>query len=116
MSPIAPEVAAFCFAEAREQAYDEWIASLYAPEPARAGLQALAAFAASTQHAALSARDRMAGAVRVAWWREALAGARPDELSANPVASALHAATRGVARGRGVAGADARRAAHRTRA
>ena len=97
MTVIAPDVAAACFAEAREHAYDEWIASLYAPEPARAGLQALAAFAASTQHAALSAHEPRAGAIRVAWWREALAGERPGELAANPIAAALHAATRDLA-------------------
>ncbi len=88
------EAAAFCAAEAKRFAYDDYIASLFARPAARPGLQALAAFAETTRLAALGAREKMAGAIRVAWWREALRGEREGEAAANPVACILRGAVR----------------------
>jgi phytoene synthase len=81
-----------CAALARAQARDQWLGALYADESARDGLAALAAFDAEIRHAAKRARDPNLAAMRLAWWREAIAGERPDETAGAPVALALRAA------------------------
>ena len=82
----------YCAALARAQARDQWLGALYADESARDGLAALAAFDAEIRQALKRARDPNLAAMRLAWWREAIAGERPDEAAGAPVALALRAA------------------------
>jgi phytoene synthase len=82
----------YCAALARAQARDQWLSALYAHESARNGLAALAAFDVEIRHAAKRARDPDLAAMRLQWWREAIAGDRQDEAAGSPVAVALRAA------------------------
>jgi phytoene synthase len=74
---------------ARERARDRWLAALFAPERARPHLHALTAFDTEIARVRAVAREPLAGEMRLAWWREALAGARDSEASSHPVAAAL---------------------------
>ena len=67
-----------CGQIARESERDLWLAALFAPERLRPHLHALAAFAHEIGGVAARVREPLAGEMRLAWWREALAGARPD--------------------------------------
>jgi len=78
-----------CAALAREHDRDRWLSALFAPEAARPALHALAAFAYEIDRIRAVARLPLAGEVRLAWWREALAGARDAEALGHPVAAAL---------------------------
>ena len=78
-----------CGRIAREHERDLWLAALFAPERLRPHLHALAAFAHESGGVAARAREPMAGEMRLAWWREALAGARPTEAAGAPIAAAL---------------------------
>ena len=62
---------------------------MFAPERLRPHLHALAAFAHETGGVAARVREPLAGEMRLAWWREALAGARPAEAAGAPIAAAL---------------------------
>ena len=81
-----------CAALARAQSRDQWLASLYAPAGARDGLNALAAFDHEIRQAHARARDPNLAAIRLAWWRGAIAGERGEEAAGSPVALALSAA------------------------
>ena len=81
-----------CAALARAHARDQWLGALYASEEARGALFALASFDYEIRHALKRARDPNLAAIRLAWWREAIAGERPAEAAGNPVALALRAA------------------------
>jgi hypothetical protein len=72
-----------------ENERDLWLAALFAPERLRSHLHALAAFAHETGAVAARIREPLAGEMRLAWWREALAGARPAEAAGAPIAAAL---------------------------
>ncbi len=78
-----------CAGLAREHARDRWLAALFAPERARPHLHALAAFDYEVARVRAAAREALAGEMRLAWWREALAGARDSEALSHPVAAAL---------------------------
>ena len=78
-----------CAGLARERARDFWLGALFAPEGARPHLHALAAFEAEIARVRAAVREPLAGEMRLAWWREALAGARDAEVSSHPVAAAL---------------------------
>jgi phytoene synthase len=78
-----------CGQIARETERDLWLAALFAPERLRPHLHALAAFAHEAGAIAASVREPLAGEMRLAWWREALAGARPAEASGAPIAAAV---------------------------
>jgi phytoene synthase len=80
---------AYCAALARERERDRWLAALFAPEAARPPLHALAAFTSEIARVRAAAREPLAGEMRLAWWREALAGLRDAEASGHPVAAAL---------------------------
>ena len=69
---------------ARENERDLWLAALFAPERLRPHLHALAAFAHETGSVAARVREPLAGEMRLAWWREAMAGARPEEAAGRP--------------------------------
>ena len=87
-APLA-DAYAHCGRLAREEERDQWLAALFAPERLRPHLHALAAFAHETASVSARARDPLAGEMRLAWWREALAGARPAEAAGAPIAAAL---------------------------
>jgi 15-cis-phytoene synthase len=81
-----------CAALARAHARDQWLGALYASSGARGALCALASFDYEIRHALIRARNPTLAAIRLAWWREAIAGERPDEAAGNPVSLALLAA------------------------
>lgn len=73
----------------RERDLDRYLATLYAPPTARAGLFALHALDLELAEVARSTTEPMLGQIRLAWWREQLqaldGGARP----AQPTLAAL---------------------------
>jgi phytoene synthase len=81
-----------CAALAREHARDQWLGALYADANARGALFALASFDYEIRQALKRARDPNLTAMRLAWWREAIAGERRAEAAGSPVALALRAA------------------------
>jgi len=82
----------YCAALARAHARDQWLAALYAEKSARDALFALASFDHEIRQALKRAHNPTLAAIRLAWWRETIAGERPDEAAGNPVALALLAA------------------------
>jgi len=81
-----------CAALARAHARDQWLGALYASASARGALFALASFDYEIRQALRRARDPNLTAIRLAWWREVIAGERQAEAAGNPVALALRAA------------------------
>jgi 15-cis-phytoene synthase len=81
-----------CAELARAHARDQWLGALYADEKARCALFALASFDYEIRHALTRAHSPHLAAIRLAWWREAIAGERPAEAAGNPVALGLLAA------------------------
>ena len=77
-----------CEALVRRADRDRFIASLFAPAAARRHLFALYAFNIEVARTREVVRDPMAGAIRLQWWHDALAGAG-REAAGHPVASAL---------------------------
>jgi phytoene synthase len=98
IAPPSPGVGAldeanrYCAALARTQNRDQWLGALYAGASARDALIALAAFDCEIRQARVHARDPNLAAMRLAWWRGAIAGERPDEAAGSPIALALSAA------------------------
>jgi len=84
-----PDCFAYCENLVRAGDKDRWLASLFAPADRRGHLHALYAFNLEIARVRALAREPMAGEIRLQWWREAIAGARPGEAAANPVAAAL---------------------------
>jgi 15-cis-phytoene synthase len=78
-----------CEALVRLTDKDRYLAGLYASAGKRAHLYALYAFAQEIARISDVARQPLAGEMRLQWWRDALAGERPGEALANPVAAAL---------------------------
>jgi len=78
-----------CGQIARVSERDLWLAALFAPERLRPHLHALAAFAHEASGVASRVREPLAGEMRLVWWREALAGARPAEAAGAPIAAAV---------------------------
>ena len=81
--------AAHCENLVRAGDKDRWLASLFAPADRRGHLHALYAFNLEIARVRELAREPMAGEIRLQWWREVIAGTRPGEAAANPVAAAL---------------------------
>ncbi len=81
--------AAHCENLVRAGDKDRWLASLFAPADRRAHLHALYAFNLEVARVRELAREPMAGEIRLQWWREVIAGTRPGEAAAHPVAAAL---------------------------
>ena len=81
-----------CAALVRAHARDQWLAALYASASAQGALFALASFDYEIRQAPKRARDPNLTAIRLAWWREVIAGDRQAEAAGNPVALALGAA------------------------
>jgi phytoene synthase len=70
---------------ARSGCYDWYVAALLAPRPARADLLTLAAFAGEIGRIPSLVTEPMMGAIRLQWWRDALA-AEQTARTGNPVA------------------------------
>jgi phytoene synthase len=80
-------------AAARAGEPDRYLAALLAPQPARAGLLALAAFSAEIARVPfIVTGEPIVGEIRLQWWRDALAAPEDGTLTGNPVADALRAA------------------------
>ena len=84
-----PDHFSYCENLVRAGDKDRWLASLFAPANRRPHLHALYAFNLEVARVRELTREPMAGEIRLQWWREALAGARPGEAAAHPVAAAL---------------------------
>jgi 15-cis-phytoene synthase len=84
-----PDGFAHCENLVRAGEKDRWLASLFAPVDRRPPLHALYALNLEVARVRELAREPMAGEIRLQWWREVIAGARPGEAAAHPVAAAL---------------------------
>jgi 15-cis-phytoene synthase len=84
-----PDAFAYCENLVRAGDKDRWLATLFAPADRRPHLHALYAFNLEIARVRELAREPMAGEIRLQWWREVIAGTRPGEAAANPVAAAL---------------------------
>ncbi len=82
----------YCAALARANVRDQWLAALYARQPVRDALWALASFDHEIRQAAARARDPSLAAMRLAWWRGVVRGERDDEAAGSQVALALGSA------------------------
>ncbi len=74
---------------AREGEPDRYGAALLAPADIAADLVTLAAFAAELGRVASQVREPMLGAIRLQWWRDAIAAASRGASTGHPVADAL---------------------------
>ncbi len=81
-----------CEALVREGDPDRYLATLFAPAPARPHLYALYAFSLTVARVRDAATNPMAGEIRLQWWRDALQGEARGDVRANPVAAALEEA------------------------
>lgn len=68
---------------------DRYLAATLAPAEARAGLAAVAAFAAELARVPATVSEPMLGDIRLQWWREALQNGRAGTRSGHPVADAV---------------------------
>jgi 15-cis-phytoene synthase len=84
-----PDGFAHCENLVRAGDKDRWLATLFAPADRRPQLHALYAFNLEVARVRELAREPMAGEIRLQWWREVIAGTRPGEAAAHPVAAAL---------------------------
>ncbi|MDE2018289.1 MAG: squalene/phytoene synthase family protein, partial [Hyphomicrobiales bacterium] len=80
---------AHCEATLRDADRPRWLASLYAPAALRPRLHALGAFDAETAAIPLRAREPLAAAIRLRFWRDAIA--RGDGGDGHPTLTALEA-------------------------
>lgn len=77
---------------------ERWLAATYARRQARSGLAALFALDISLGRLVASTNEPMIGAIRIAWWREALEKLHQPPLPGEPVLQALaHEVTGGDA-------------------
>jgi 15-cis-phytoene synthase len=91
----SPAAADTVIAAARAGEPDRYLAALLAPPYARAGLLALAAFAAEIARVPYAAgSEPAAGEIRLQWWRDALLAADEHAHSGHPIADTLRAAVR----------------------
>jgi phytoene synthase len=83
---------AYCAALVRDHDKDRFLANLFAPEARRRHLLALYAFDVEIARVQRRVHEPAAGAIRLQWWHDALAGTRPEEAAGHPVLMALRAA------------------------
>jgi len=83
------DVFAHCEALVRAADKDRFLSALFAPAGQRGALHALYAFNIELARIPELVNEPLAGQVRLQWWREAVAGERPGEARAHPVASAF---------------------------
>lgn len=98
-----------CEALLRERGRDLWLASLFAPQPARRHIQAVYAYVIETSDVRAKVSQPLLGEMRLRWWSDALRGEASEGARAHPVADALldTAARFGLPRAELVALADA---------
>jgi 15-cis-phytoene synthase len=89
-SPKIPNTDLHDLARAHEA--ERYLAATLAPEPQRAGLIALAAFAADLKRIPATATDALLGEIRLQWWRDSLEAMASGGKVGAPVADALGAA------------------------
>ncbi len=73
----------------REGDRDRWLATLFAPAPARPRLHALYAFSLDIARVRDLVSDPMPGEIRFQWWRDVLEGEGRGDIAAHPIAAAL---------------------------
>ena len=91
MAP-APDIDAnyaFCENLLREQDKTAWLAAMFASQPLRHHIHALAAFAHEIERVSLLVSEPALGEIRLQWWRDVVEGDRGGEAAANPVSAAL---------------------------
>ena len=81
--------AAFCADQARRFDHDRWLATLFAPEPARRGMLALLAFNQELARTREQVSEAMLGEIRLQWWRETINGLFDGKRRLQPVAQEL---------------------------
>jgi 15-cis-phytoene synthase len=79
----------YCADHVRRLDKDRFLASQFAPEPARAHVLALYAFNLEVARVRELVSNPMPGEIRLQWWRDVLSGSGQGEVSDNPVAAAL---------------------------
>lgn len=79
----------YCEALVRVADRDRYLATLFAPAPARRHLYALYAFAAEIARVPERAHQPLAGEIRLQWWRDVLGGDARGDVTGHPVAAAL---------------------------
>ncbi len=80
---------------ARSYEPDRYLSALYAPEPARAQLIALAAFQAEITRIPLTVREPLLIDIRMQWWRDGLETVKSGAATGHPVADTLAPSLRG---------------------
>ncbi|WP_457797400.1 phytoene/squalene synthase family protein [Methylocystis sp. S23] len=85
----APEHYAHCEALLRAGDRDLWLASLFAPAPARRHIHAIYAYALECAEAPAKVSQPLLGEMRLRWWADALSDPASDGARAHPVADAL---------------------------
>ncbi len=68
---------------------DRYLAALYAPEPGRRTLMALAAFQGEIARIPMTVREPLLAEIKLQWWRDALQMLMQDNATGHPVADAL---------------------------
>ena len=89
MTDASPDHYAHCEALLRERDRDLWLASLFAPEPARKHIHALYAYALEAADVRAKVTQPLLGEMRLRWWTDALTGDASEATRAHPVADAL---------------------------
>lgn len=91
MAAAAPEHDAHCEALVRAQDRDLWLACLFIPQPARARIHALYAYALEARDVRARVTQPLLGEMRLRWWVDAVTaeGATAEGARAHPVADAL---------------------------
>ncbi|WP_439546004.1 squalene/phytoene synthase family protein [Sandarakinorhabdus sp.] len=95
-------------AELQARDRDRWLACLYAPASARAGLIALFALDCELAQLVASTTEPMLGEIRLAWWRERLEELDEGRAPAQPLLLALRDHALPVLRGAELAGLEDR--------
>ncbi|MAZ03696.1 MAG: hypothetical protein CMN56_11220 [Sneathiella sp.] len=76
--------------EVKRYDYDRWLATLFAPPPARPGLFALLAFHAEIARIRETVSEPLLGDIRLQWWRDALTAIEEQgKPPVHPVAESL---------------------------
>ncbi|WP_420393973.1 squalene/phytoene synthase family protein [Acuticoccus sp.] len=75
--------------EVRTRDRTQWLAALFAPEPARPALHALAAYGLELDRIVATVREPLAAEVRLQWWRDAIRNEGYGEGASVPLVDAL---------------------------
>lgn len=79
----------YCERLLRDHDRDLWLASLFAPQPARKHIHALYAFVLETSGIREKVSQPLLGEMRLRWWRDIIDAETPGDAQAHPVAAAL---------------------------